>query len=61
MEIEETNWKGTLAEMLESISTLEDDEPRKGTKAHKEWQNKLLIKYKAYNEKVGWKAFKENL
>lgn len=50
-----------LVEILGSISLLEEDEPRKGTKLHKEWQSKLVKLYTEYNSKIGFKAFKENL
>lgn len=59
MQVTDTDWKGSLVEILETISDLEDKEPRKGTKAHIEWKKKLVAKCIEYNNRVGWKAFNE--
>lgn len=61
MEIIETDWKGSLVEMLDSIFALEDSEPRKGTKAHKEWKIKIQRQYIAFNQRVERHAFKETI
>jgi len=57
MEITETDWKGSLVEILETISSIEDKMPKKGSKAYLEQRKKLIKLYEEYNTRVSFKAF----
>lgn len=45
------------ANRLMDIYDYEDAEPRKGTKLHTQWEEKLLLMYKSYNDYIGYQCF----
>lgn len=52
----------TLTELLDEIFEIEENEPDgRKRQEHQDWKNKLVTKYKEYNQRINFLAFPEKL